>query len=357
MQCENCHAEFPSEEFSCPECGAPVLQTIAGFDNTKEIQRRLKHMHDEYGDELVLNRKKFISLIYDFIPEYEKERRLLITLYKIGILRLMYKEGHKQGGSKEIAMMKAKSLLQSDLFLSEAAAEFAVACYTYMLGWPFQAKLRVPEEDPNAENSKEEDKPKRMLFIDEMVFYPQDAFWYKFRPNANVVVKEGYTKIENFSFDGFSNMKTVRLPSTLLAIGQYAFSGCRNLKGVELPDMMKIIGQGAFSGCTSLSFIKIPKGILEIEDHTFEFCTSLEAVELPPTIGSIGSAAFASCEKLKKLIMPDSIKFIDNDAFSYCPDIVITCYENSYVHKYCLENGIEVDTTVKGVELNKKKRL
>ncbi|MBO6307930.1 MAG: leucine-rich repeat domain-containing protein [Oribacterium sp.] len=355
MQCESCHAEFESNLFSCPECGAPVLQTIAGFDSTKEIQRKMKHMHDEYGDELVIDRKKFISLIHDFLPEYEKERRLLIFVYKVGILRLMFKEGNKPGGNREIATMRAKSLLLSDLFLSEAASEFVVACYTYMLGWPFEAKLRVPERDGTEVEEEEEKQPRRPLNIDEMTFYPVDAFWYRLRPN--VVLKDGYTKIESFSFDGFTGIRTVKLPDTLLAIGEYAFSGCKNLKGLELPETMKIIRQGAFSGCSSLSYVKIPKGILEIEDHTFEFCTSLETVEIPPSVGSIGSAAFSGCEKLKKLLMPDSIKFIDDDAFSYCPELVITCYENSYVHKYCIANGIEVETTQKGIELNKKRRL
>lgn len=356
MQCENCHAEFPSDLFSCPECGTPVLQNIAGFENTKEIQRLMKHMHDEYGDELVINSNKFISLAHDFLSEYEKERRLLIRMYKVGILRLMYKEGNKKGGNKEIATMRGKSLLLSDLYLSEAAAEFVIACYSYMLGWPFEAKLRVPERDPNEEPEEDENKGiRRPLNIDEMTFYPVDAFWFRLRPN--VILKDGYTKIESFSFDGFTGIRTVKLPDTLLAIGEYAFSGCKNLKGIELPDTMKIIRQGAFSGCSSLQYVKIPRGILEIEDHTFEFCSSLEQVEIPNTVGSIGAAAFSGCENLKKLLMPDSIKFIDDDAFSYCPDLVITCYENSYVHKYCIANGIAVDTTQKGNELNKKKRL
>ncbi|MBQ5317129.1 MAG: leucine-rich repeat domain-containing protein [Oscillospiraceae bacterium] len=352
MQCENCHAEFGNELFACPECGAPVLQTIAGFDNTKDIQRKMRHMHDEYGDELVINRKKFISLIYDFIPEYEKERRLLIQTYKIGILRLMFKEGYRQGGSKDIATMRAKSLLQNDLFLSESASEFVVACYTYMLGWPFEAKLRVPEKDPNEAEEETEKVQRRPMFIDEMPFYPQDAFLK--RLSANVVIKDGYTKLEGFCFDGFTRMRTLKLPDTLMAIGEYCFSGCKSLKGVDLPDGMKMIKQGAFQNCSSLTVIRIPNGILEIEDHTFEFCSKLETVEIPPSVGSIGAAAFSGCENLKKLFIPESVKFIDENAFAYCPELTIHCYENSYVYKYCIANGIEVETAAKGADLRKK---
>jgi hypothetical protein len=117
---------------------------------------------------------------------------------------------------------------------------------------------------------------------------------------------------------------------------------------------LRIIKQGAFSDCTKLTVINIPQGVLEIEDNTFQFCKELEKVEIPDSVGSIGASAFLGCEKLKKLFLPDSIKFIDEDAFSYCPELTIRCYANSYVHKYCLTNGIDVETVSIGTDLKTK---
>jgi hypothetical protein len=79
---------------------------------------------------------------------------------------------------------------------------------------------------------------------------------------------------------------------------------------------------------------------MEIADSTFSFCTSLEVIEIPDSVSSIGAEAFSGCDKLRKLFLPDSVKFIDVNAFSYCPNLTIHCTENSYVHKYCLVNGL-----------------
>ena len=359
MQCENCHAEFANDLFACPECGAPVLQTIAGFENTKEIQRKLRHMYNDQGvkvkvndkeyNEIFFDRKRFISLLYDYLPEWTPERRLLIGMYKMGVLNVML---HAE--SKEIAVERVKSILLGDVFLSEAAAEFVLASFTYMLGWPFEAKLRVPDRDPNEEEPTEDAPVRRPMFIDEMPCYPQDVFFQRLFTNVDLSGKM-YTKLEGFCFDGFGRMRTIKLPSTLMAIGEYCFSNCKSLRGVDLPDGMKMIKQGAFSGCTSLTYIKIPEGIIEIEDNTFQFCSSLETVEIPPSVSSIGAAAFSGCESLKRLFIPESVKFIDENAFAYCPELTIHCYENSYVYKYCIENGIEVETAEKGADLKRKR--
>ena len=52
MQCEKCRAELPPNSISCPECGAPALQTIEGFDNTQHIQLQLKTLLKEHKDAL-----------------------------------------------------------------------------------------------------------------------------------------------------------------------------------------------------------------------------------------------------------------------------------------------------------------
>lgn len=349
MQCENCHAELLADSISCPECGAPAPQNVEGFENTKEIQLMMKRMLKEYGNGILSNTGKMIAFVNDYLPEYDKERRLLNNMLNAGVLKNMLDENdHK------IAVMRAKSYMISECFVSENAAEFVLLCFTYMLGWVYEPALKAKE--PEAAEPVEEEKPKRKitaLDIEMNVFLPTSAARYRLAGNINI--PEGITKIDNFCFNGFSFMKTIKLPSTLLSIGDYAFSGCKRLKGVDLPETLKIIEQGAFSQCVKLVVIKIPKGILEIADHTFEFCESLEVVELPPTVSSIGAQAFSGCEKLRKLFLPESVKFIDENAFSYCPDLTIHCYENSYVHKYCLSHRIKCETVETGVTLREKK--
>lgn len=352
MQCENCNAELSPGSIVCSECGAPITQNIEGFENTKPIQRILKLIIVENGRDVPADTTKLIAFMNDYLSEYDKERRLLIYTLNSGVLKNMFAEK-----DHSIAVMRAKSCLISECFISENAVEFVIACLTYMLKWPYESDLRVKEseeeeqthESEEKEEDKKDDEKAKPLNIDSKVFRPIDAVRYRLSRNVNI--PEGYSKIEGFCFDGYGFMHSIKLPSSLLAIGEYAFSGCKHLSAVELPESLKIIRQGAFSQCIGLATIKIPTGILEIEDNTFLCCESLEVVEIPSTVSSIGAQAFSGCEKLKMLFLPESVKFIDENAFLYCPELTIRCYENSYVHKYCLNNEIKVETVVVGADL------
>ena len=348
MLCENCKAETGEENVTCPQCGAPLPQNIEGFENTKEIQKRLKRMIMEQGKEVLIQDERFIALLGDYLPEYERERKLLEKMYNAGVFMNMLEEKNH-----ELAIMQAKSYMQGEIFLSENAAEFVIACFTYVLGWPFKANLRVKSDEEKAKEKKEETKKKAVRFIEDKVFMPFDAV--KYRLSSNIKIPDGYTKLESFCFDGFGFLKTIHLPESLLAVGDYAFSNCKKLKGIEFPENLRKIGSGAFSQCVNLTVVKLPEDIIEIADNTFSFCVGLETVEIPGKVESIGKAAFSGCENLGELFIPDSVKFIDTDAFSYCPKLTIHCYVNSYVHKYCLTNGIRVETASKGANLRTKK--
>ncbi|MBQ9895404.1 MAG: leucine-rich repeat protein [Ruminococcus sp.] len=347
MQCEKCGAPLDPKLTACPDCGAPVPQNVEGFENTMEFQKELRAIVVNHGPKAVVNKTRFIGLLNDHIPDYDKERRLLINMYRMGVFRILLEEKNR-----EIAIMKAKSYMIADLFLAENAAEFVTACYTYLLGWPYESTLKVLPEGEESNVAEEEPKKKGPLDINEMVFTPRAAIRY--RLSGNITIPDGYTKLEAFCFDKFGSLRTIQLPKSLLAIGEYAFSSCKRLRGLDLPEGLRIIKQGAFSQCAKLVVVKIPNGVLEIEDSTFSFCTSLEVIEIPDSVSSIGAEAFSGCDKLRKLFLPESIKFIDANAFSYCPHLVIYCIENSYVHKYCLVNGIQFNlvSSAEEYELN-----
>lgn len=335
MQCEKCGAETGLEMVACPECGAPVPQNVEGFDNTMEFQRELRAIIVEEGVWAVADIDIFIGLLSDHVPDYFKERRLLINMYRSGVLRILLEESRSD--NRELAIMKARSFLVGDMFLAENAAEFVLACFTYMLGWPYESPFKQIPEAEDAVNEDEEKKSSH-ININGKIFTPKNA--RKFLLTGNVTIPEGYTKLEAFTFDKYGSLRTIKLPSTLIAIGEYCFSSCKRLRGLELPENLRLIKQGAFSQCQNLVVVKIPNGVLEIEDSTFSFCTSLEVIEIPESVSSIGAEAFSGCDKLRKLFLPESVKFIDKNAFSYCPNLTIYCIENSYVHKYCLATGM-----------------
>lgn len=346
MQCEICNSELQPDDLACRECGAPILQNVEGFENSMAIQRILRKLIVENFKNSPVNTRSLIALLRDYMTDFKSECRLLIYTIESGVLKNMLAEENK-----DIAVMRARSCLISECFISEMAAEFVLVCLTYMLKWPY--KIHVVEEKPVEQvaavsNKNDADKETRTN-VPEMIFRPVDAV--RFRLSKNIVISKDYTKIEGFCFDKYKLVRTVKLPQTIVEIGEYAFSSCKHLRLIELPASVRMIHQGAFSQCTELEKITIPEGVLEIEDNTFLCCESIEIVEIPSTVSSIGMQAFSGCEKLKKLYLPNSIKFIDENAFLYCPELTIRCYENSYTHRYCIDNKIKVETVPVGKDL------
>lgn len=351
MKCENCQAELKPGSAVCPECGFPVPQRIEGFENAVKIQRILRAISLAGGKNILTNTFRFTALINDCLADFDKERRLLVNMLNAGILKSMLEES-----DNSIAIMRARSSMQNDCFIIESAAEFVLACFTYVLGWPYESPLRVgapkvkAEKKPPKEKEPKKEKAKtKGLTPEDRVFRPKDAI--KFRLSRNVAIPEGFTKIEAFCFDKYSSMRSIEFPDTLMAVGEFAFSECKNLKTAVLPESLRILEQGAFSQCTKLTSVLIPEGIPEIPDNTFLCCQSLEAVEIPVSVTSIGASAFSGCEQLKTLFLHDSVKYIDDEAFLECPALTIRCIENSYVHKYCLSHTIKFETITKEIDL------
>ena len=68
--------------------------------------------------------------------------------------------------------------------------------------------------------------------------------------------------------------------------------------------------------------------------------------------GFLGSSTTSStgasitCENLETAIISESVESISPDAFDNCPKLTIYCFENSYAHRYALNNNIQVSTFV-----------
>lgn len=346
MQCEICFSELNENDLSCPSCGAPVPQQIEGFDNTLEIQRILYNLIVENFSIKPVNIRSLKALLMDYLADYKAERRLLIYTINAGVLQNMFNEE-----DRSIAIMRARNFLLNECFLSNRAAEFVLACITYMMKWEFEPLKETENPVPLQAAPTVEEQPKiqKSVNIDSCVLRPIDALKYKLL--KNIVINKEYTKIEAFAFDRYTSMKSIKLPPTLVAIEEYAFSGCKHLRSIELPPSLRIIRHGAFDQCSELESIKIPHGVLEIEENTFLGCTSLSMADIPPTVTSIGVQAFSNCENLSMVYIPDSVKFIDENAFMFCPNLTIKCYENSYAHKYCINHKISWKTVPMGMDL------
>ena len=339
------------------------------FENTNKIKHAFRQMVQQYGEEILDNKDQFVSIMNDTIPEFEKERRLFRTVLNQNMLVTMRRED-----SKKIAIMKAREYMTNELFLADSAVEFVLTCFTFMMDWDYEPPVQQPQAAapvaaaaapaaaaPNVPAPGSIPKNGNIPGVtmpgaNAAPAVPQNAGQRIYdaktasrsRWKNSVKVDDGYTTLDAFCFDGFGFLKTVILPNSLIVIGEFAFSECKRLKSIELPPHIKRISRGAFQSCSRLTMLRIPDGVTEIEENTFAFCQGLEVLDLPNTITSIGAEAFQSCISLKKLFLGDGVKYIEDNAFEMCPNLTIRCYENSYVHKFCQENGVKYDAIKKG---------
>ena len=69
---------------------------------------------------------------------------------------------------------------------------------------------------------------------------------------GELVIPEGVTKIEKYSFANCDQITSVVLPEELKSIGDYAFIGCTNLESMAIPSGVSYLGTKTFYNCSEL---------------------------------------------------------------------------------------------------------
>ena len=158
-----------------------------------------------------------------------------------------------------------------------------------------------------------------------------NAAFYGATQLRHVKLPSSVTNIQVYAFRGCTSLESVDFPSGLTTLGGYAFYGCTSFsEDINLPNLTSI-GENVFNGCTSLRRI-VDLGKLTSITGTntqwgvFRGCTSLEEVNFPNTLVNIGQSAFYGCTSLTRIDLPSSIRSIAGMAF-YNLNIPITGVE------------------------------
>ncbi|MBR2343297.1 MAG: leucine-rich repeat protein [Clostridia bacterium] len=111
--------------------------------------------------------------------------------------------------------------------------------------------------------------------------------------DTTVIIPKTYegknvTSVKSEAFRGNTTVKYVKIPSTVMNIGNGAFRGCTALREVELGSGLRTVGQLAFDG-TALIEITLPDGLEAIGHGAFR-STPLESITLPFVGGSRNSS-------------------------------------------------------------------
>ena len=134
---------------------------------------------------------------------------------------------------------------------------------------------------------------------DEIDAYDYKEMYFKKRENgtislktyfafdeADIVVPEGVTSIESYAFES-SEIRSVKLPNSLISIGVRAFRNCDNLAKVQLGRDCEVIMKHAFSGCGKLKELRLPSSVAVLEESSLGDVSDiiLESEKIPHGLG------------------------------------------------------------------------
>lgn len=117
----------------------------------------------------------------------------------------------------------------------------------------------------------------------------------------------GITEIQNFSFDGCTNLTNIGISDAVTRFGSYCFRNCA-LVSVYIPANVTSIGDGAFQNVSSLTNVVIPANITSIGSNAFSRCSGLTYIKClavtPPTLGN--STALGQANYTYLIYVPDA---------------------------------------------------
>ena len=97
------------------------------FENIDEVKAALKKIIEENGVELFRDTKRFTGILNDYMPDLEKERRLIKNVINNNVITQMLDEP-----DQKLSIVKAREYMLNDMFLSAYATEFVLDCFTHM---------------------------------------------------------------------------------------------------------------------------------------------------------------------------------------------------------------------------------
>lgn len=127
-----------------------------------------------------------------------------------------------------------------------------------------------------------------------------------------LVIAEGVKSIQMSAFHGYTELRSVTLPTTLDSVASYAFAYCPRLEAVHissLADFAEVWFDKADSNPLTaahhlylngklLTALNLPTGTRQIGRYAFSGGTDFTSVYIPQSVTSIAHGAFSGCEKL-----------------------------------------------------------
>ncbi len=155
----------------------------------------------------------------------------------------------------------------------------------------------------------------------------QSKPWQKYEDEIKtIVINNGITKIDNYTFDSCSALMYVSIPDSVTTIGNYVFRSCNNLRSVTIPEGVTSIGDELFKNCKNLLNVEIGNKVSQIGASAFYGCSSLTEITIPDSAYYIYASAFENCANLKSVTIGKNVETIYSKAFSGCTALTDVYY-------------------------------
>ena len=132
-------------------------------------------------------------------------------------------------------------------------------------------------------------------------------------------------------------------PSSIKQIEDYAFSSCHSLTKVNLSEGLEILNNSVFFNCSELREIKLPSTLKEIGPRAFSGA-ALNNVVLPDSgkLTKIDEYAFYQSRELTDITIPACITSIPDNVFAECSkEVTIHGASGSYAQSYAKKNNLK----------------
>lgn len=141
----------------------------------------------------------------------------------------------------------------------------------------------------------------------------------------SIILLDSMISIGNYAFY-LAGLTSVTLPTSLTSIGDYAFARCTGLTTITVPNSVTSIGKYAFGRCYGLASIKLPESLTSISSGLFYWADGLKSITLPATLTAIGDDAFNGCTGLTEMKVNSTVPPTTGSGVFYNVDKSIPLY-------------------------------
>lgn len=138
------------------------------------------------------------------------------------------------------------------------------------------------------------------------------AFDFCQHVSGTLDIPEGVEKLGREAFYDWYSIENVTFPKSLRKIGYMAFSGLTSVKELNLNEGLEEIGDAAFErGLYDIKEIRIPTSVAAIGKSAFYGEKNLDLVVLPPNLNTLEERVFGDCS-IKEIAWPHNLEIMES---------------------------------------------